>query len=256
MCRPANLFGRPAHTQLASCVAFSPDGSLLASGGYDNAVKLWDPLTGHFRVSLNAHNAALRCLAFSADGRWLASADKENTTHLWKIADNRLLRTFQGDGGQARGIAFSPDGRNLVVTDTEQVVRFWETDTGRELQHYLNRSPVQCAAYAPGGKGLAWGMQDGELKWLEVGAGLAPFFADDTRAKSGRWPFLRTDAGLRPAGRTAPCRLWDTETLNQLLVLPAGSQPINSVAFSPAGDRLASAGHDGAIRIWHAPKDE
>jgi eukaryotic-like serine/threonine-protein kinase len=153
------VWAAPAHTQLTSCVAFSPDGSLLASGGYDNAVKLWDPLTGHLRACLNAHNAALRCLAFSADGRWLASGDKDNTTHLWEIADNRLLRTFQGDGGQARGIAFSPDGRNLVVTDTGKVVRFWETDTGRELQRFLNRSSVQCAAYAPGGKGLVWGMQ-------------------------------------------------------------------------------------------------
>ncbi len=245
-----------AHTQLVSCVAFAPDGTLLASGGYDNAVKLWDPVTGHPRLSLNAHGAALRCLAFSADGRWLASGDKDSNTHLWEVGSEQPLRTFRGDGGQVRGIAFSPDSRNLVIGDTGQLVRFWEIDTGRELESHRTRSPVQCVACAPGGKSVAWGMQDGELKWLDVSTGLARSFSGRHPGEIRSLAFSPDGRRLATAGSDGTVRLWDTETLSQLLALRAGSMPINSVAFSPAGDSLATAGHDGAVRIWHAPKDE
>jgi WD40 repeat protein/serine/threonine protein kinase len=252
------------HTQLATCLAFSPDGSVLTSASYDNRIKLWDPATGRERANLDAQLNQPRCLAFSSDGRLLAcgggrrlhSAGGDRVAHVWDVTTERLLHTFGGHGEQVRGVVFSPDGRQLITTEDTQMVRFWEIETGRELRSFSEMSQVQCVAYAPDGKSAAWGMQYGTLTRFDLESGQTRSFAGRHQGEIRSLAFTPDGRRLATGGSDSTVRLWDTETLNQLLILPAGALPINSVAFSPAGDRLASAGHDGAIRIWHAPKEE
>jgi WD40 repeat protein len=252
------------HTQLATCLAFSPDGALLASASYDNRIKLWDPATGLERANLDAQLNQPRCLAFSSDGRLLAcgggrrlnSTAPDRVAHLWDVATGQLLQTFGGHGEQVRGVVFSPDGRQLITTEDTQMVRFWEIETGRELRNFSEMSQVQCVAYAPDGKSVAWGMQFGTLTQFDVASGQPRSFAGRHQGEIRSLAFTPDGRRLATGGSDNTVRLWDTETLSQLLILPAGVLPINSVAFSPNGDRLASAGHDGAIRIWHAPKEE
>jgi eukaryotic-like serine/threonine-protein kinase len=252
------------HTQLVTCLAFSPDGALLASAGYDNRIKLWDPATGRERANLDAQLNQPRCLAFSRDGRLLAcgggrrlrSTRGDRVAHVWDVTTGQLLHTYGGHGEQVRGVAFSPNTRQLITTEDNQIVRFWETETAREERRFSEMSQVQCVAYAPDGKSVAWGMQFGTLTQFDLASGQTRSFAGRHQGEIRSLAFTPDGRRLATGGSDNTVRLWDAETLNQLLILPAGAQPINSVAFSPTGDRLASAGHDGAIRIWHAPKEE
>ena len=105
------------------CIAFSPDGRLLASTGDHSAIKLWDTATGKEVRTLAGHQGMPDAFAFSPDGRWLASTSSRDIgVTLWEVATGQAVRTFEEHGQYenphyAGEIAFTPDGDWLVWSD-------------------------------------------------------------------------------------------------------------------------------------------
>jgi WD40 repeat protein len=108
-------------------IAYSPDGTKIATVSGDTTAKIWDAATGKELRTLTGHTAELRPVAFSPDGKFLATGSGDNTAKIWDVATGQELLTLPGSQGGVYGVAFSPTdgGSHLAVASNDGVVRIF-----------------------------------------------------------------------------------------------------------------------------------
>jgi WD40 repeat protein len=150
-------------------VALSPDGKLIAGGGRDNTIKLWDAGTGRELFTLKGHRKSIRELAFSPDNKLLASASQDADIKLWSVATGQELKTLTAHSGGVIAIAFSFDGRRLASGSQDRTILIWDVASGEPDAIYVGHQEwVDAVAFSPDGKKLASGSVDGEIRIWEV----------------------------------------------------------------------------------------
>jgi WD40 repeat protein len=151
-------------------LAFSPDGTWLATGSLDKTARLWDTATGR-ELARMEHGDGVQAVAFSPDGARLATGSKDRTARLWDTATGRELARMK-PGRSVMAVAFSPDGARLA-TGVTVGAGLWETATGRELARMKHGVPVEVVAFSPDGTLLATGSEDSTAR-LWSAANLEP----------------------------------------------------------------------------------
>ena len=119
----SELFTLGGHLSDIHAVAFSPDGSLLASGGIDPTVKIWDVKNGQLIRSLQSGEGVMDVI-FSPDGTLVASAGSDGTVKLWDATNGKLLKTLVHPD-ELMTVAFSPDGTLLASGSYDNLVYLW-----------------------------------------------------------------------------------------------------------------------------------
>lgn len=247
------------HTDGVLAVAFSPRGNLLASGGVDRTVKLWDLKTGTVQSSLGPHAGKVEALAISPDGTRLATVTEvgdgvPGEVKLWDLSTGTLRADLRGHADGVNCVAFSADGSMLATGDRAGQIRLWEVDaaaTKGEIPKAHGDS-IRTLAFTPDGKSLVSGSWDHEARLWDVQSRRERIVFRGHA--EGIWGLSISPDGalLATASSDHTVKLWDLRTGAERRTLPAHAREVSSVAFSPDGRLLATGGWDRRVKIWDA----
>jgi WD40 repeat protein len=260
------------HTASVLSVAFSPDGSRVASGAgaFNDArsddeagLKLWDPATGRQVLALRGLKGSVRGLAFSPDGTRLASVNefmypkRGGRLTLWDLATGRVVYDRPESETSPLCAAFSPDGKTLAVGsggfNNQGItghVTLRDAATGDELFRLPGQpGGVRSVALSPDGKILA-AASTGLIELWDLGSRAK---VHDLRAhESFVYDVAFSPDGKRLAtgGYDGVIKLWDPETGQAVLTIYGHTSKVSGLAFSPDGKTLASSSEDMSVRLW------
>ena len=178
------------HEDMVLSLAFSPDGTRLASGSADRSILIWDlDQPDGAPTALTGHDGAVLALAFSIDGRIVASAGRDQTIRLWDLSQpDPEPQSLKGHKHEVTSLAFSPDGKNLVSGSRDKQIQIWNLKkleaTPRILQGHTDG--VTSLAYSADGQLLASGGRDMTVRLWDMTALKPVVESDDTEQSQGR----------------------------------------------------------------------
>ncbi|MEO3974791.1 hypothetical protein [Streptomyces sp. CAU 1734] len=255
------------HRSLVNRIAFSPDGTTVATAGHDRDGALWDVARRERRATLPGGAGPVRSVAFSPDGRTLAavlgveripaaarthrSRPGDGAVLLWSVGRSGPPMRLRAGTGRLADAAFSPDGRTLaaggdigiVLWDPVRGTRRAVLGPGRPTAH-----GVAAVAFSPDGRLIAGASRSGRVTVWDVRRRVPAVSPAGHAAGVTSVAFSPDGRTLATASRDQTVRLWDVRSGRQRAVLTGGRT--YAVAFSPDGRTLATATADSSVVLW------
>jgi WD40 repeat protein len=240
--QPSKIFKE--HSNNVWAVRFTPDGTLIASGGVDSTVKIRSRDAGNVVQTLE-QPMGITTLEFSADGKYLLTGSYDEALRLWSLATSSIVREFKGHSGTVWSAVFSPDGKTIASSGEDKTIKIWDVEKGTLLKtlqgHQLNIWKVR---FSPDGTKIISSSFDNTIKIWDVNSGvLIQTLMGHTEAVVGL--AISPDGELIASGSDdKTIKLWNLATGKLIRTLIGGEEHVYAVAFSPDGKRLVSSSRD------------
>jgi len=244
-----NLTG---HTKSLLCVAFSPDGKLLATGARDQTVRLWAPQTFQ-PIAVLTNEFEVWCVAFARGGRTVAAA--WSGINFWDVPSRRLAVGIESDLSVISAVAFSPVDHHVATGDANGNVVLWDERTRKPLRSPFrsHRGRVKRVKFSDDGAWLASASEDSSVALYDVYAMemITPVLKGHTASVTGL-AFSPDNKTLASGGYDGRTMLWNVASRQLVLNLKGHVGTSFGVVFSRDGTFMATCGSDAKVRLWPA----
>jgi WD40 repeat protein len=240
---------RQRHWAAATAVAVSHDGSLIASGGADEQIRVWDVESMKERTVLKGHRGAVLSVAFAPNQVYLVSGGQDGLVRVWDRVKGTLVRELKGHAGPVVAVAALPGGTRFLSAGADRTVRLWDGSGGKELRKYEGaQQPLTCLAVTADGRRAFAGGTDRVVRGWDIETGeVQPGLEHPVPVTS----LAAVSGGRRLLVGCGDGRLvwWELEARTIVRSQPAQLGAITALAASADGELVLTARADGQFRI-------
>eukprot|EP00045_Choanoeca_perplexa_P007257 m.64376 g.64376 ORF g.64376 m.64376 type:complete len:673 (-) comp13999_c0_seq1:77-2095(-) len=238
-------------------LAFSLDGTELATTSADTTVRVWD-LTKLRRQSKtdtieDGHEESCRSVRFSHDGHLLATASDDCTLRVWNPKTSSRVRTYRDQTDWTTCIAWSPDDEHLCCSSGDGNIRIYSLEQDEPIQVLTGHTDwVESVDWSPGGQLIAsCGFEkDPTVRLWDVSSGSNIHTLLGHAGRVVHVEFHPDGELLASSGADGTIRLWNVADGRQTTLLDPKGGAVNEARFSPNGELLATASEDNSLRVW------
>ncbi|KIK36383.1 hypothetical protein CY34DRAFT_811336, partial [Suillus luteus UH-Slu-Lm8-n1] len=237
------------HTDYVRSVAFSPDGTRIATGSYDRTVRLWDAATGQpVGEPLLGHTSVVTSVSFSPDGTRIVSGSFDETVRLWDVATRQPIgEPLLGHTESVNSVAFSRSGSRIVTGSRDKTVRLWNAATRQPVDEPLrgHTDSVNSVSFSPDETRIISGSDDNTVRLWDVATGQPA----GEPLEGHTYPVI--SVSFSPDGTRIASSSWDV-VMGKLVREPLEDHAdyIGSVSFSPDGSRIVTGSASGTVQLW------
>lgn len=241
-----------SHSRDVNSIAFSCDDSLLASGGGDRTVRLWEVGTQQLLHTME-HGEWVNDIAFAPSGQAVASVARDGSIKLWNVKTGQMLGAIQAHPKNATSLTFSPDGLRLVSGGDEGAIRVFNLRE-KKMEGGVNAHTgwVWHLEFTSRGDRLLSAGGDHLARVWRLGSKEKPIVLEGHKDEVLYASFSPDDRFVATAARDGSVSFWESDSGRPIYSFQAHEGAVNAVNFSPDGIHLGTAGADKTVRIWQA----
>ena len=228
-----------AHRSPVTCLAFSPDGATLATGG-DEVIKLWDITTGKISRSIWGHLERVRTVEFSPDGAYLASGGDENQVKLWSVEREEDSTILYEHWKPVKKVVFSPTGDVLASASADSTIKLWCMRNNRlvaTLQGHV--SDVVSLDFSPDGTMLISGGSDNTVRFWDVARQELVAAFPEHRKRISSVAFSPDGRSAASTSADGTVKIWSLKREDMVLTVELDNLEAVHAEFNPDDTTLA-----------------
>lgn len=239
------------HSGSVRAVSISPDGTLIATAGRDQTIRLWQR-SGQCMAILSGHEQMVRTVAFSPDGQTLISGSWDQTIRIW-TCQGELLQILKNHHGRINQLAFAQDGQHFASASQDGTVKLW-TAAGQLIQSWSPGAGEQrSVAFSPDGNRIASANGQGDVfLWSRA--------ADETFSKTLSFEHMVVHAvcfspdgnQLLVAGENNKCLQIQLNHDYQVRNVAVQDSAIRCAQYLPDGDQFLTGNLNGKLSVWNS----